>query len=282
MSSTRLNTNNSHANGHSSSEHGDAGSGAAEARRMRVDSSVMAADVVDSRTQLCHELLQSPIPPQELIRNLGLYLLPMELKRFLFFAEMYQQFITVPGVLMEFGCRWGQNLATLQSLRSILEPFHHRRKIIGFDTFSGFPGVAPEDGHADAVAQGAYAVTQNYAQHLQRVLRLRETQAPMAEVQKFAIVEGDVSQTLPVYLDQHPETIVAFAYFDLDLYQPTLDCLRLLQGRLTQGSIIGFDELNHAAFPGETRAVQDALGLQNLRLQRSPFSADECYFVVTS
>lgn len=282
MNITQFSTVNSKSNGGGSGSGTHAGSLPGEARRMRVDSSVMPSEVVDTRTQLCDELLRSPIPPQELIRNLGLYLLPMELKRFLFFAEMYQQFITVPGVLMEFGCRWGQNLATLQSLRSILEPFHHRRKIVGFDTFSGFPEVAPEDGQADAVAAGAYAVTQNYAQHLQHVMRLRETQAPLAEVQKFAIVEGDVSQTLPAYLEQHPETIVAFAYFDVDLYQPTLDCLRLLQGRLTQGSIIGFDELNHAAFPGETRAVQDALGLQNLRLRRSPFSADECYFVVES
>ena len=111
-------------------------------------------------------------------------------------------------------------------------------------------------------------------------MALRETQAPISELQKFEIVEGDVTKTLPEYLDRHPETIVAFAYFDVDLYQPTLDCLKLLKGRLTQGSVIGFDELNHAAFPGETRAVQDALGLENIRLRRSPFSADECYFVV--
>ena len=251
-----------------------------EARQLRVDSSVMPANIVDARDQLCEAMLQSPIPPNELIRNLGLYLLPMELKRFLFFAEMYQQFVTVPGVLMEFGCRWGQNLATLQSLRSMLEPFHHRRRIIGFDTFNGFPSVAPEDGQADAVAEGAYGVTEGYAEHLRRIMALRETQAPISELQKFEIVEGDVTKTLPEYLDRHPETIVAFAYFDVDLYQPTLDCLKLLKGRLTQGSVIGFDELNHAAFPGETRAVQDALGLENFRLRRSPFSADECYFVV--
>ena len=96
-----------------------------------VDRSVMPRDVVDGRTQICRQLQASPIPENELIRNLGLYLLPMELKRFLFFADLYQQFLDVPGVIMEFGCRWGQNLATLQSLRSILEPYHHRRKIIG-------------------------------------------------------------------------------------------------------------------------------------------------------
>lgn len=247
---------------------------------LRVDPSVMPADVVDSRNALADRLQHSPLPPAELIRNLGLYLLPMDLKRLLFFADLYQRFLHVPGVIMEFGCRWGQNLATLQSLRSILEPFHHRRRIIGFDTFQGFPNVAAEDGTADAVATGAYSVTSGYPQALTELLRLRETQAPISEVQKFEIVEGDVSETLPEYLDQHPETIVAFAYFDLDLYQPTKDCLQRLAQHLTKGSVVGFDELNHANFPGETVAVREALGLQNIQLQRSPFSADECFYVV--
>lgn len=246
----------------------------------KVDSSVMPAEIVDERSQLTSQLLQSPIPHHELIRNLGLYMLPMDLKRHLFFAELYQLVLKVPGVIMEFGCRWGQNLATLQSLRSILEPYHHRRRIVGFDTFSGFADVSKEDGDAGIAQPGAYAVTDNYRQHLQRVMELRERQSPLPDVQKFELVEGDVCKTLPEYLERQPETIVAFAYFDLDLYRPTLECLRALKGRLTQGSVVGFDELNHAAFPGETRAVADALGLQNIRLQRSAFSADECYFVV--
>ena len=90
----------------------------------------------------------------------------------------------------------------------------------------------------------------------------------------------DVCRTLPDYLERQPETIVSLAYFDMDVYRPTVECLRALRGRLTKGSVIGFDELNHAVFPGETRAVADELGLQNIRLQRSPYSADECYFVV--
>ena len=106
------------------------------------DPSVMPKQVVDARTTLCDRLLTSPIPPHELIRNLGLYTLPMEVRRTLFFSELYQHVMQVPGVLMEFGTRWGQNLATLQSLRSILEPYHHRRRIVGFDTFEGFSGVS--------------------------------------------------------------------------------------------------------------------------------------------
>lgn len=246
----------------------------------RVDPSVMNSEVVDARTQLCDALMDSPIPRHELIRNLGLYLLPMELKRLLFFAEMYQHVLRVPGIIVEFGTRWGQNLATLQSLRAILEPYHHRRMIVGFDTFDGFPSVTEKDGSADAVKQGAYGVTEDYAVHLEQLLALRESQSPLAEVRKFQVVSGDASNTFAEYLQQHPETVVALAYFDMDLYQPTADCLKLLQGRLTKGSVVGLDELNHAAFPGETQALNEVLGLQNIQLQRSVWSADESYFIV--
>lgn len=253
---------------------------ATQNRELRVDPSVMSHSVVESRSAICRQLKESPIPDQELIRNLGLYQLPMEVKRILFFAEIYQQLLSVPGVIMEFGCRWGQNLATLQSLRSILEPYHHRRRIVGFDSFSGFPTVAPQDGCADAAKRGAYSVTPEYDVCLKQLLALREMQAPIPEVKKFEVIKGDVRDELPLWLEQHPEAIVAFAYFDLDLYEPTRDCLKSLKGRLTQGSIIGFDELNHTSFPGETLAVREALGLENIRLRRSPFSADECYFIV--
>ena len=106
--------------------------------------SVMDADVPGSRREIADALLESPIPTNELLSNLGLYLLPRELKRLLFFDSLYRQFITVPGVIIEFGCRWGQTLAILQSLRGIYEPYNYHRRIIGFDTFNGFHGVTRE------------------------------------------------------------------------------------------------------------------------------------------
>ena len=246
----------------------------------RTDPSVMSSNVVDVRREICEAMQNSPIPPHELIRNLGLYVLPMEIKRFLFLADLYQQIVNVSGIIIEFGCRWGQNLAVLQSLRGILEPFHHRHMIVGFDTFDGFPAVTAEDGDAAAVTPGAYDVTPGYQQYLEQLLALRESQSPLPEVRKFRIIRGRAEEQFAIYLDEHPETVVALAYFDMDLYQPTADCLKLLQGRLTQGSIVGFDELNHAAFPGETTAVRDVLGINTVAMRRSPWSADESYYVV--
>ncbi len=62
----------------------------------RVDRSVMSNAIVDARTEICNRLLSSPIPPHELIRNLGLFVLPMDIRRILFFAELYEHVLKVP------------------------------------------------------------------------------------------------------------------------------------------------------------------------------------------
>lgn len=49
--------------------------------------------------------------------------------------------ITVPGVIIECGVFNGGGLFTWAQLANIFEPVNHTRKIIGFDTFQGFPSV---------------------------------------------------------------------------------------------------------------------------------------------
>ena len=80
------------------------------------------------------------------------------------------------------------------------------------------------------------------------------------------------------YLKRNPETIVSLAYFDLDLYKPTKECLDVIKSRLVKGSVIGFDELNDPDSPGETLALMETLGLNNIKLKRFKFSSRVSYF----
>ena len=45
-------------------------------------------------------------------------------------------------------------------------------------------------------------------------------------------------------------------------------------------SVLVFDELSDDIFPGETLAVNEVLGLRNLRLQRFPMTARVSYCVI--
>src|SRR3972149_10486773 len=75
-----------------------------------------------------------PIPEEEKLNHLGLFLKRQSMSRIIFMYELYKKIIDVHGVIIEFGVRWGQNLALFESFRGMLEPYNYNRKIIGFDS----------------------------------------------------------------------------------------------------------------------------------------------------
>jgi len=232
----------------------------------------------DRRKAMVKLLRECPIPEHELMLNIGLFLTPQTLSRVLFMDFLYQQIIDVQGVVMEFGCRWGQNMSLFSSLRGIYEPFNRLRKIIGFDTFQGFPSVTAQDG--ETVSQGGYATTPKYDSYLNQVLHLQEQESPLEHIKKFDIIQGDATKTVPEYLSRQPETIVALGYFDFDLYSPTKTCLEAVRGHLTRGSVLGFDEVNDDAMPGETIALKEVLGLDKYSVRRYRYNSRTSYLVI--
>lgn len=208
------------------------------------------------------------VPDFDKFLNPGLFIERPVLSRLLYMDMLYRSIVEVPGVVMEFGVRWGQNLALFCNLRGMYEPFNYNRTIVGFDTFSGFPETTAEDG--DKVGAGDYGVSEGYREFLDELLSLHEAGSPIGHLRKYELVAGDATATLPDYLARHPETVVALAYFDFDIYKPTKVCLELIRDRLVKGSVLAFDELNAPQFPGETLAVLEVLGLRNLRLRRTP------------
>jgi hypothetical protein len=200
--------------------------------------------------------------------HFSVYLKRQVISRILYQDHLYQKILPVAGVILEFGVHWGATIATLTNLRGIYEPYNHSRTIHGFDTFRGFPDVTKEDGGFSS--EGDYSTSENYEEELESVLRIHESFAPIAQIEKFQLIKGDVAETLPTFLDENPHLIVAMAIFDMDIYSPTRTALELVLPRLTKGSLLVFDELNCRHFPGETQAVQEVIGLNHLRLQRVP------------
>jgi hypothetical protein len=233
---------------------------------------------ISNRTNFFQLFKNAPIPDNELLNNLGLFISRQNLSRMFFMQELYHKIIQVHGVVMEFGVRWGQNLALFESLRGMYEPFNYNRKIIGFDTFAGFPQLDEKDG--DKLAIGDYGVTSDYEAFLTKILEYHESESPIAQKKKFEIVKGDATVTIEEYLERHPETIISLAYFDFDIYLPTKKCLEAIMGHVTKGTVIAFDELNCPDFPGETVAVKEVLGLDRYAIRRSPLAPLCSYIVV--
>ncbi|MFE3323248.1 class I SAM-dependent methyltransferase [Streptomyces sp. NPDC059176] len=223
-----------------------------------------------SRLRLTKLLTQTPIPPEYLIDNLPVYLRRHQLADLLCMDALYRMIPEVPGVIMEFGVLHGRHLAALTALRSIYEPYNSLRRIIGFDTFTGFPDIADVDRVTTSAVTGRFAVPEDEVDHLREVMAAHEIGEPFGHTQRTFVIQGDVRTTVPRYLAENEETVIALAYFDLDLYRPTKELLEVIRPHLTRGSILAFDELAHPKWPGETTALRDVLGLDHARLRQLP------------
>ena len=232
------------------------------------------------RRNLEDALRTAPIPQGQLGGNLGLFLDSKSLSRILAMDYLYKKILEVEGVVVEFGTRWGQNLALFQTLRGIYEPFNRHRRVIGFDTFEGFPSVLEEDGTSEMMFEGNLSVGEGYLAFLQSLLKIHEQLNPLGHIEKNFLVAGDATETFPSFLAENPQTVVALVYFDFDLYAPTKACLEAVSERLTKGSVVAFDEVNDPDSPGETRALMEAVGLRNVALRRVRHASRISYFVV--
>src|SRR3989344_1422789 len=121
-----------------------------------------------------------PIPEDQIMHNLGLFLSSKSLSRILFMDHIFKQVIDVPGVVFEFGTRWGQNTALFSALRGIYDPFNRHRKIVGFDTFTGFAEVTEEDGTSVMMKKGNLTLTKGYYDYLTKIMEYHESENPLS------------------------------------------------------------------------------------------------------
>lgn len=194
-----------------------------------------------------------------------------------YFNEIYQKILDVPGVVCEFGTQYGAGLVQLMNCRNFYEPHNIGRIIYGFDTFDGFVGTDIKDG--DLALEGDYSVGSGYFSTLSEILAAHESFQPRPNMKRHHLIKGDASKTIDNWLEENPHAIVSLALFDMDIYSPTKIVLEKLIPRLTKGSLVVFDELNHPAFPGETRALDEILKLNNISLRKSRWQPYSAYFV---
>jgi hypothetical protein len=225
----------------------------------------------ETTQRLSKLLANSPIPADELVNNLPLFLRRHQLLDLLSMDALYRMVLDVPGVIMEFGVRYGRHLGTFAALRGVYEPYNPLRRIIGFDTFTGFPEVAEVDRVGPTAYPGRFEVPAEYPDYLREVLEAHDTGEFFGHVtQRSVVVEGDVRETVPRYLTENPHTVIALAYFDMDLYEPTRAVLEAIRPYLTRGSVLAFDELDNPKWPGENVAMREIVGLDHVGLRLLP------------
>lgn len=205
--------------------------------------------------------------------NFPKYITRQSTARYLALYEVFKMVLPVQGDIIEAGVNWGGGIMWFAQMSAALEPFNLQRRIIGFDTFSGFPEMHANDlKHADAGKEhrpGGY--TADSLADLTHCVALYDENRAIGHVQKVRLVKGNACQTMPQYVAENPHTIVSLLHLDFDIYSPTKAAIETFLPRMPKGAVILFDELNCPKWPGETQAVLESLELRNLRIQRFPF-----------
>ncbi len=240
---------------------------------------------VDARSALESYFNESPGSSTEKIENFAKYVPRQNLARFLARYELFRLIQNVQGSIVECGVLFGGGLLSFAKLSTILEPYNFQRRVIGFDSFSGFPSIDPADlaGRPERksahLKKGGFSAESAHDDILKAV-DVYDLSRYLNHFPKVEVVKGDFAVTAAQYLEDHPHLVVSLLYLDFDIYQPTKLALELFLPRIPKGGVVVFDELNEEAFPGETIAVMEAMKLNDLRVRRFDFEPRMSYAVI--
>lgn len=199
---------------------------------------------------------------------------------FLARQELFNLAKNVHGHIVECGVFRGAGLFSWAQLSSIYEPYNHTRRIVGFDSFTGFPSLSQLDGDAsDLPYKHVGGLTVNAREEIEKSIQEYDKNRFISQIPRIELVEGDASKTIPAYSENNKHLVVALLYLDFDLYEPTKIAIETLWPRMPKGAILAFDELNQKQWPGETSAVMDTVGIGSLEVRRFDFNPQISYAI---
>lgn len=217
------------------------------------------------------------------LENFTKYVSRETLTRFLARNEIFKKQLDIHGSILDFGVRRGASLMTWSHLSAIYEPVNYTREIVGFDTFEGFPEIddSKDMGNcADIIAKGALSVESGMKEDIERSISLHDKTRFLGHMKKTRLIQGDILQTLPKFLDNNRHMLVSLLHIDVDIYAPTKCILENVLPRMPKGAVILFDEVNMKVFPGETIAVLETVGIKNLKINRFDFCPNISYAIL--
>jgi hypothetical protein len=208
-----------------------------------------------------------PDPVEIKLENFPKYVRRQHLKRFLAMYEIFKLVLPVKGSVVECGVFKGFGVMAWAKLSAMLEPENLTRRIYGFDTFAGFPTIGEKDTNPITKPEQGDFYTDSY-EELKALITEYDRDRFLGHIDKVHLIKGDVAQTIPLFIVDHPHLVVSLLFFDLDLYEPTKVAFEHFLPRMPQGAVLAFDELDNPMWPGETLALLENFGLNKLKLRR--------------
>ena len=213
------------------------------------------------------------------LENFPKYVRRQHLKRFLALYELFKLALPVKGSIVECGVFRGFGFMSWAKLSTIFEPENMMRRVYGFDSFCGFPTIDDKDANVVAMPRKG-ELASNSKDELEALVAEYDQDRFLGHLDKAHLIAGNACETIPQFVQEHPHLIVSLLFLDFDLYEPTKAALEHFVPRMPKGAILAFDELDNPIWPGETQALLDTLGINNVRIERLPWDPYIGYAVI--
>lgn len=183
--------------------------------------------------------------------------------RILVRSELYNRTSHLSGSIIEAGVAGGTGLCTFALLEDSRKL---KRRIWGFDSFSGFPlGTSADSQVFQKSGKSAY---KNFSEDFVMEV-LRSIPLSHAMLERITLCGGFMPQSFSQY-DLGP---VALLNVDVDLYQSTKDVLDYFWPLMESAGIVILDEYDSnndaVKWPGAKRAIDEFCNSNQIKVQRS-------------
>jgi len=174
------------------------------------------------------------------------------------------------GEIVECGVFKGASLIRFITFREINSlPFG--KKVVGFDTFGEFPETNYDDDKENRKRYIENAGSESLStDQLEYILEKKGVN------ENVQLVEGDIKNTVPKYLEKNPELRISLLHIDVDIYEPSVTIMNNLFPKVVNNGIVIFDD--YGDFDGESSAVEDKIGGQ-YKLRSMPYGVRGAYLI---
>lgn len=226
-----------------------------------------------------HAFEKSSIPLLDKLESFPRFSTKRSLARFIAKEKLFEKILHINGIIVECGVFNGAGLFTWAQLSNIYEPTNYNRKIVGFDTFEGFPSVSSQDNTGVLISKKG-DLKGSSLEELELSIEKYNNERHLSHIKNVSLIKGDFNETAEQFLKQNQHSIISLLYLDFDLYEPTKKALQIFLPRMPKGAIVVFDQINCESFPGETLALHEMMGIGNFKINRFPFEPWISYIVL--
>ena len=195
----------------------------------------------------------------------------------------------IKGDILDLGVFRGRSLITTAL---ILKRLGSKKKVYGFDTFSGFPKLNRFDLRSNFKKKKYFSL--NHKRESDRFwkikykinsknlninnisssenfsnssLNLINNKKKILKLDNIKIIKGNVAKTIPNFFKKNFNKKIMACNFDLDLYEPYKIALPLVWKNLSKGGYIHLDEFYSLKFPGPRIACMDFIKKEKIRVK---------------